>query len=148
MATSSLPSEMSESTTPHPRILILPFFVQVRRQEQKGVHPDPLGSGDSSSRHSGTGQDSGFGSDSTRIRIVQIEQQSGTSHHCIARPSRKSTITKNLTFIPFDIFLTASKLSVMTYACSSTPKALTTLVDTPSTPEKKEPEDKVMRKED
>ncbi|XP_027872491.1 vacuolar protein sorting-associated protein 13B isoform X1 [Xiphophorus couchianus] len=116
---------------------------EVRRQEQKGVHPDPLGSGDSSSRHSGTGQDSGFGSDSTRIRIVQIEQQSGTSHHCIARPSRKSTITKNLTFIPFDIFLTASKLSVMTYACSSTPKALTTLVDTPSTPEKKEPEDKV-----
>uniref|UniRef100_A0A3P9Q9M9 Vacuolar protein sorting 13 homolog B n=1 Tax=Poecilia reticulata TaxID=8081 RepID=A0A3P9Q9M9_POERE len=95
---------------------------EVRRQEQKGVHPDPLGSGDSSSRHSGTGQDSGFGSDSARIRIVQIEQQSGTSHHCIARPSRKSTIIKNLTFIPFDIFLTASKLSVMTYACSSTPK--------------------------
>uniref|UniRef100_A0A3B3X5Y6 Vacuolar protein sorting 13 homolog B n=1 Tax=Poecilia mexicana TaxID=48701 RepID=A0A3B3X5Y6_9TELE len=115
---------------------------EVRRQEQKGVHPDPSGSGDSSSRHSGMGQDSGFGSDSARIRIVQIEQQSGTSHHCIARPSRKSTITKNLTFIPFDIFLTASKLSVMTYACSSTPKALTTLSDTPSTPEKKEPEDK------
>uniref|UniRef100_A0A3B3U6M2 Vacuolar protein sorting 13 homolog B n=1 Tax=Poecilia latipinna TaxID=48699 RepID=A0A3B3U6M2_9TELE len=115
---------------------------EVRRQEQKAVHPDPSGSVDSSSRHSGMGQDSGFGSDSARIRIVQIEQQSGTSHHCIARPSRKSTITKNLTFIPFDIFLTASKLSVMTYACSSTPKALTTLSDAPSTPEKKEPEDK------
>ncbi|XP_024861021.1 vacuolar protein sorting-associated protein 13B isoform X2 [Kryptolebias marmoratus] len=114
-----------------------------RRQEQKRGHQDPATSGDSSSRHSGTGQDSGFGSDSARIRIVQIEQQSGASHHCIARPSRKSTITKNLSFIPFDIFLTASKLSVMTYACSSTPKALTTLTDTPSTPEKKEPGDKV-----
>lgn len=99
---------------------------------------------DSSSRHSGTGQDSGFGSDSTRIRIVQIEQQSGASHHCIARPSHQSTITKNLTFIPFDIFLTASKVSVMTYACSSPPKSLPLSPD-PSTPEKKEPEDKVNK---
>uniref|UniRef100_A0A3Q1CBY2 Vacuolar protein sorting 13 homolog B n=1 Tax=Amphiprion ocellaris TaxID=80972 RepID=A0A3Q1CBY2_AMPOC len=82
------------------------------------VH-DPAAGADSSSRHSGTGQDSGFGSDSACIRIVQIEQQSGASHHCIARPSHKSTITKNLSFIPFDIFLTASRLSVMTYACSS-----------------------------
>uniref|UniRef100_A0AAQ5ZM51 Vacuolar protein sorting 13 homolog B n=1 Tax=Amphiprion ocellaris TaxID=80972 RepID=A0AAQ5ZM51_AMPOC len=97
---------------------------------------------DSSSRHSGTGQDSGFGSDSACIRIVQIEQQSGASHHCIARPSHKSTITKNLSFIPFDIFLTASRLSVMTYACSSPPKTLPSLSDTPSTPEKKEPGDK------
>ncbi|MED6249189.1 Vacuolar protein sorting-associated protein 13B, partial [Ataeniobius toweri] len=113
-----------------------------RRQEQKGVHQDPSTVRDSSSRHSGIGQDSGFGSDSARIRIVQIEQQSGTSHHCIARPSHRSTITKNLTFIPFDIFLTASKLSVMTYACSSTPKALTASSDTSSTPEKKEPEEK------
>uniref|UniRef100_A0A3Q2QZ54 Vacuolar protein sorting 13 homolog B n=1 Tax=Fundulus heteroclitus TaxID=8078 RepID=A0A3Q2QZ54_FUNHE len=118
---------------------------EVRRPDQKGIHQDPSTGGDSSSRHSGTGQDSGFGSDSAHIRIVQIEQQSGTSHHCIARPSRKSTITKNLTFIPFDIFLTASKLSVMTYACSSAPKALATLSDTPSTPERKEPEDKVGR---
>lgn len=93
-----------------------------------------------------TGQDSGFGSDSARIRIVQIEQQSGASHHCIARPSQKSTITKNLSFIPFDIFLTASKLSVMTYACSSAPKSLTTLTDAPNTPEKKEPGDKVNKK--
>uniref|UniRef100_A0A3Q2QXD0 Vacuolar protein sorting 13 homolog B n=1 Tax=Fundulus heteroclitus TaxID=8078 RepID=A0A3Q2QXD0_FUNHE len=90
----------------------------------EGIHQDPSTGGDSSSRHSGTGQDSGFGSDSAHIRIVQIEQQSGTSHHCIARPSRKSTITKNLTFIPFDIFLTASKLSVMTYACSSVGRSI------------------------
>nr|XP_015804809.2 intermembrane lipid transfer protein VPS13B isoform X1 [Nothobranchius furzeri] len=117
--------------------------LEARRQEQKRGRQDPAASSDSSSRHSGTGQDSGFGSDSARIRIVQIEQQSGASHHCIARPSRKSTITKNLSFIPFDIFLTASKLSVMTYACSSTPKALTTLSDTPNSPEKKDPGDKM-----
>lgn len=98
---------------------------------------------DSSSRHSETGQDSGFGSDSARIRIVQIEQQSGASHHCIARPSRHSAITKNLSFIPFDIFVTASKLSVMTYVCSSSPKAPPSSSDTPSTPEKREPGDKV-----
>uniref|UniRef100_UPI0037E89457 intermembrane lipid transfer protein VPS13B-like isoform X1 n=1 Tax=Semicossyphus pulcher TaxID=241346 RepID=UPI0037E89457 len=95
------------------------------------------------SRHSGTGQDSGFGSDSTRIRIVQIEQQSGASHHCIARPSHKSTIIKNLNFIPFDIFLTASRLSVMTYASASPTKALTSSLETPSTPEKKEFGDKM-----
>ncbi|XP_061571778.1 intermembrane lipid transfer protein VPS13B-like isoform X1 [Cololabis saira] len=116
---------------------------EVRRQEQKRGGQEPAAGTDSSSRHSGTGHDSGFGSDSARIRIVQIEQQSGASHHCIARPSRKSTITKNLSFIPFDIFLTASKLSVMTYACCSPPKALSTLPDLPSTPERKEPGDKV-----
>ncbi|XP_041797507.1 vacuolar protein sorting-associated protein 13B-like isoform X1 [Chelmon rostratus] len=116
---------------------------EVRRYEQKRGCRDPAAGVDSSSRHSGTGQDSGFGSDSARIRIVQIEQQSGASHHCIARPSHKSTITKNLSFIPFDIFLTASKLSVMTYACSSPPKALPSSSDTPSTPEKKEPGDKL-----
>uniref|UniRef100_A0A3Q3JG19 Vacuolar protein sorting 13 homolog B n=1 Tax=Monopterus albus TaxID=43700 RepID=A0A3Q3JG19_MONAL len=92
---------------------------------------DPVAGVDSSSRHSGTGQDSGFGSDSARIRIVQIEQQCGASHHCIARPSHKSTITKNLSFIPFDIFLTASRLSVMTYACSSPQKALPSSSNTP-----------------
>uniref|UniRef100_A0A671VBR1 Vacuolar protein sorting 13 homolog B n=1 Tax=Sparus aurata TaxID=8175 RepID=A0A671VBR1_SPAAU len=114
----------------------------VRRSEQKRGSRDPASGVDSSSRHSGTGQDSGFGSDSAHIRIVQIEQQSGASHHCIARPSHKSTITKNLSFIPFDIFLTASRLSVMTYACSSPPKALPSSSDTTSTPEKKEPGDK------
>ncbi|TMS11029.1 Vacuolar protein sorting-associated protein 13B, partial [Larimichthys crocea] len=116
---------------------------EVRRYENKCGSRDPAAGVDSSSRHSGTGQDSGFGSDSARIRIVQIEQQSGASHHCIARPSHKSTITKNLSFIPFDIFLTASRLSVMTYACSSPPKALPSSSDTPSTPEKKEPGDKM-----
>lgn len=110
--------------------------VKVRRSEQKRRRHDPAGSADSSSRHSGTGQDSGFGSDSARIRIVQIEQQSGASHHCIARPSHKSTITKNLSFIPFDIFLTASKLSLMTYSCSSSPKGSQPSSGAPSTPEK------------
>lgn len=110
--------------------------VKVRRSEQKRRRHDPAGSADSSSRHSGTGQDSGFGSDSARIRIVQIEQQSGASHHCIARPSHKSTITKNLSFIPFDIFLTASKLSVMTYSCSGSPEASQPSSGAPSTPEK------------
>uniref|UniRef100_H2TTT5 Vacuolar protein sorting 13 homolog B n=1 Tax=Takifugu rubripes TaxID=31033 RepID=H2TTT5_TAKRU len=108
-------------------------IAEVRRSEQKRRRHDPAGSGDSSSRHSGTGQDSGFGSDSARIRIVQIEQQSGASHHCIARPSHKSTITKNLSFIPFDIFLTASRLSVMTYSCSSSQKPDVQSGSTPAT---------------
>ncbi|XP_061675041.1 intermembrane lipid transfer protein VPS13B-like isoform X4 [Syngnathoides biaculeatus] len=100
---------------------------EMRKHEQKQSSRGSLASIDSSSRHSGNGQDSGFGSDSARIRIVQIEQQSGTSHHCIARPSHKSTITKNLSFIPFDIFLTASRLSVMAYECSNPPQASTSL---------------------
>uniref|UniRef100_A0AAZ3SCT8 Vacuolar protein sorting 13 homolog B n=1 Tax=Oncorhynchus tshawytscha TaxID=74940 RepID=A0AAZ3SCT8_ONCTS len=86
---------------------------------------------DSSSSRSGV-QDSGFGSDSARIRIVQMEQQSGGSHHLIARPSRKSTVVKNLSFVPFDVFLTASKLSLMTYACSTLAKT------PPASPEKKD----------
>lgn len=122
-------------------------LLQVRRQEQKRGFQESASGADSSSRHSGTGNDSGFGSDSARIRIVQIEQQCGASHHCIARPSQKSTITKNLSFIPFDIFLTASKLSIMTYACFSPPKVLSTMPCTPST-EKKEPTDKVEKKTD
>ncbi|XP_058503196.1 intermembrane lipid transfer protein VPS13B-like isoform X1 [Solea solea] len=109
---------------------------EVRRHEQKHGSRDRATGVDSSSRHSGTGQDSGFGSDSARIRIVQIEQQSGASHHCIARPSYKSTITKNLNFIPFDIFLTASRLSVMTYACSSSSKTLSSSSDISCTLEK------------
>eukprot|EP00063_Salmo_salar_P064176 XP_014039011.1 PREDICTED: vacuolar protein sorting-associated protein 13B-like [Salmo salar] len=94
---------------------------QVQRGEQQcNSSAGPCGV-DSSSRHSEV-QDSGFGSDSARIRIVQIEQQSGGSHHRIARTSRKSTVVKNLSFVPFDVFLTASKLSLMTYACSTLPK--------------------------
>uniref|UniRef100_A0A3P9JC91 Vacuolar protein sorting 13 homolog B n=1 Tax=Oryzias latipes TaxID=8090 RepID=A0A3P9JC91_ORYLA len=116
---------------------------EVRRQERKRSSQEPAAGADSSPRHSGAGHDSGFGSDSARIRIVQIEQQSGASHHCIARPSRKSTITKNLSFIPFDIFVTASKLSLMTYSCCSPPKSISTSSDTPSTPEKKDPGEKV-----
>ncbi|XP_037309384.2 intermembrane lipid transfer protein VPS13B-like isoform X2 [Pungitius pungitius] len=116
---------------------------EMRRCEPKHGRRDPAVGAAASSRHSGTGQDSGFGSDSARIRIVQIEQQSGASHHCIARPSRHSAITKNLSFIPFDIFVTAGKLSVMTYACASAPKAPPPPSDTPGTPEKREPGDKV-----
>ncbi|XP_035019480.2 vacuolar protein sorting-associated protein 13B-like [Hippoglossus stenolepis] len=115
---------------------------EVRRHEKKHGSRDPATAVDISSRHSGTGQDSGFGSDSAHIRIVQIEQQSGASHHCIARPSHKSTITKNLNFIPFDIFLTASRLSIMTY-CSSSSKAIPSSSDSPSSLEKKEAEHKV-----
>ncbi|CAN9514055.1 unnamed protein product [Ophioblennius macclurei] len=116
---------------------------EVRRHERKRGTRSSAVAAESSSRHSGAGPDSGFGSDSARIRIVQIEQQSGASHHCLARPSHKSTITKNLSFIPFDIFLTASRLSLMTYACSSHTRALPPLSDTPSTPERKESGDKV-----
>lgn len=76
---------------------------------------------ETSSRYSGA-QDSGIGSDSVKIRIVQIEQHSGTSHHRIARPSRQSSIVKNLNFIPFDIFITGSRISFMTYSCSTLPK--------------------------
>ncbi|XP_061529706.1 intermembrane lipid transfer protein VPS13B-like isoform X4 [Phycodurus eques] len=113
---------------------------EIRKQEQKQSSRGSLTGIDSSSRHSGNGQDSGFGSDSAHIRIIQIEQQSGTSHHCIARPSHKSTITKNLNFIPFDIFLTASRLSVMAYECSNPPQAPTSL---DSTQDRKEPIEKV-----
>ncbi|XP_035381767.1 vacuolar protein sorting-associated protein 13B isoform X2 [Electrophorus electricus] len=79
---------------------------------------EPLGAG-----RSPCGQDSGFGSDSACLRIVQIDQQSGTSHHRLARPSRQPTITKNLSFIPFDVFLTAGRLALMTYAVTRAPKS-------------------------
>ncbi|XP_058602808.1 intermembrane lipid transfer protein VPS13B isoform X2 [Onychostoma macrolepis] len=68
------------------------------------------------------GQDSGFGSDSARLRIVQIERQSGTGQHRLARPSQQPTITKNLSFIPFDVFLTAGRISLMTYATTPASK--------------------------
>lgn len=80
------------------------------------------GTVDTSSRYSGA-QDSGIGSDSIKIRIVQIEQHSGTSQHRIARPSRQSSIVKNLNFIPFDIFITASRVSLMSYSCTPLPKS-------------------------
>ncbi|XP_072266948.1 intermembrane lipid transfer protein VPS13B isoform X2 [Pyxicephalus adspersus] len=94
---------------------------EVSKQEQKR----DVGEGrtaDTSSRYSGA-QDSGIGSDSVKIRIVQIEPQSGTSHHRIVRPSKQSSIVKNLNFIPFDIFITASRISLMTYSCSSVSKS-------------------------
>ncbi|XP_028969409.2 vacuolar protein sorting-associated protein 13B isoform X3 [Esox lucius] len=117
-----------------------------RGEQERSSSTGPVGV-DSSSRHGGArdggARDSGFGSDSARIRIVQIEQQSGASHHCIARPSRKSTIIKNLSFIPFDIFLTASRLSLMTYACSAPPKAPEVTPATPASPEKEVVADRV-----
>ncbi|XP_053101128.1 intermembrane lipid transfer protein VPS13B isoform X3 [Hemicordylus capensis] len=91
---------------------------EVSKQEQKKTDTSDGGMVETSSRYSGA-QDSGIGSDSVKIRIVQIEQHSGTSQHRIARPSRQSSIVKNLNFIPFDIFITASRISFMTYSCSS-----------------------------
>ncbi|XP_074741394.1 intermembrane lipid transfer protein VPS13B isoform X5 [Strix uralensis] len=95
---------------------------EVSKQEQKKMDVSDGGTVETSSRYSGA-QDSGIGSDSVKIRIVQIEQHSGTSQHRIARPSRQSSIVKNLNFIPFDIFVTASRISLMTYSCTALPKS-------------------------
>ncbi|XP_015213385.2 intermembrane lipid transfer protein VPS13B isoform X1 [Lepisosteus oculatus] len=100
--------EASENTT------------ELSEHEQRQSASTRGSAADGSSRHSGA-RDSGFGSDSARIRIVQIEQLSGASHHRIARPSRKSSIVKNLSFIPFDVFVTASRVSLMAYSCSAAP---------------------------
>nr|XP_003226657.1 PREDICTED: vacuolar protein sorting-associated protein 13B isoform X1 [Anolis carolinensis] len=95
---------------------------EVSKHEQKKMDTSDGGMAETSSRYSGA-QDSGIGSDSVKIRIVQIEQHSGTSHHRIARPSRQSSIVKNLNFIPFDIFITASRISFMTYSSTSLSKS-------------------------
>ncbi|XP_036089210.1 vacuolar protein sorting-associated protein 13B isoform X8 [Rousettus aegyptiacus] len=94
---------------------------EISKQEQKKMDTFDGSMAETSSRYSGA-QDSGIGSDSVKIRIVQIEQHSGTSQHRIARPSRQSSIVKNLNFIPFDIFITASRISLMTYSCTTLPK--------------------------
>uniref|UniRef100_A0A8D2L3K4 Vacuolar protein sorting 13 homolog B n=1 Tax=Varanus komodoensis TaxID=61221 RepID=A0A8D2L3K4_VARKO len=94
---------------------------EVSKWEQKKMDASDGSMVETSSRYSGA-QDSGIGSDSVKIRIVQIEQHSGTSQHRIARPSRQSSIVKNLNFIPFDIFITASRISFMTYSCTVLPK--------------------------
>ncbi|XP_058420689.1 intermembrane lipid transfer protein VPS13B isoform X5 [Diceros bicornis minor] len=94
---------------------------EISKQEQKKMDTFDGSMAETSSRYSGA-QDSGIGSDSVKIRIVQIEQHSGTSQHRIARPSRQSSIVKNLNFIPFDIFITASRISLMTYSCTALPK--------------------------
>ncbi|KAM5281500.1 intermembrane lipid transfer protein VPS13B isoform 1-T1 [Ctenodactylus gundi] len=91
---------------------------EISKQQQKKMDTFDGGMAETSSRCSGA-QDSGFGSDSVKIRIVQIEQHSGTSQHRIARPSHQSSIVKNLNFIPFDIFITASRISLMTYSCTA-----------------------------
>ncbi|XP_054548040.1 intermembrane lipid transfer protein VPS13B isoform X2 [Talpa occidentalis] len=95
---------------------------EVSKQEQNKMDMFDGSTAETSSRYSGA-QDSGIGSDSVKIRIVQIEQHSGTSQHRIARPSRQSSIVKNLNFIPFDIFITASRISLMTYSCMALPKS-------------------------
>ncbi|XP_048068541.1 intermembrane lipid transfer protein VPS13B isoform X5 [Ursus arctos] len=95
---------------------------EISKQEQKKMDTCDGSVAETSSRYSGA-QDSGIGSDSVKIRIVQIEQHSGTSQHRIARPSRQSSIVKNLNFIPFDIFITASRISLMTYSCTAIPKS-------------------------
>ncbi|XP_010617862.1 vacuolar protein sorting-associated protein 13B isoform X2 [Fukomys damarensis] len=94
---------------------------EISKQELKKMDTFDGGMAETSSRYSGA-QDSGIGSDSIKIRIVQIEQQSGASQHRIARPSRQSSIVKNLNFIPFDIFITASRISLMTYSSRALPK--------------------------
>ncbi|XP_069076646.1 intermembrane lipid transfer protein VPS13B isoform X1 [Pleurodeles waltl] len=98
---------------------------EVFNQEKKRIDFPDGGAVDTSSRYSGA-QDSGIGSDSAKIRIVQIEQLSGTSHHRIARLSQQSSIVKNLSFIPFDIFITASRVSLMSYSCTAVPKLRST----------------------
>lgn len=94
---------------------------EICKQEQKKMDTFDGGVTETSSRYSGA-QDSGIGSDSVQIRIVQIEQYSGASQHRIARPSHQSSIVKNLNFIPFDIFITASRISLMTYSSVALPK--------------------------
>lgn len=94
---------------------------EVSKQEQKKTDAFDGGTAETSSRYSGA-QDSGIGSDSVNIRIVQIEPRSGASQHRIARPSHQSSIVKNLNFIPFDIFITASRISLMTYSSLAVPK--------------------------
>ncbi|KAL1767820.1 vacuolar protein sorting-associated protein 13B [Sigmodon hispidus] len=94
---------------------------EICKQEQKKMDTFDGGVAETSSRYSGA-QDSGIGSDSVKIQIVQIEQHSGASQHRIARPSHQSSIVKNLSFIPFDIFITASRISVMTYSSVALPK--------------------------
>lgn len=94
---------------------------EISKHEQKKADTFDAGTAETSSGCSGA-QDSGIGSDSVRIRIVQIEQHSGASQHRIARPSHQSSIVKNLNFIPFDIFITASRISLMTYSSVALPK--------------------------
>ncbi|KAM4688560.1 intermembrane lipid transfer protein VPS13B [Discoglossus pictus] len=107
---------------------------EVSKQELYKLDSSDGRTADTSSRYSGA-QDSGIGSDSVKIRIVQIEQQSGASHHRIVRPTKQSSIVKNLNFIPFDIFITASRISLMTYSCTSVSK-LKTDTDNGEKPEK------------
>lgn len=68
------------------------------------------------------GQDSGFGSDSARLRMVRLDRQSGMGQRRLARTSHQSIITKNLSFVPFDVFLTAGRISLMTYATAAVSK--------------------------
>lgn len=77
---------------------------EISKQEQKKVDTFDGGTAETSSRYSGA-QDSGIGSDSVKIRIVQIEQYSGASQHRIARPSHQSSIVKILILFPLTYLL-------------------------------------------
>lgn len=61
------------------------------------------------------GQDSGFGSDSENLRFLHFDQHSSISHRQLTCLSRQPIITKNLSFIPFDIYVSASSLTLKTY---------------------------------
>lgn len=71
------------------------------------------------------GQDSGFGSDSEHLRFLHYDQHSTASHRQLTCLSRQPTVTKNLSFIPFDIFFTASSITVMTYIMAQVPGSST-----------------------
>ncbi|XP_075069965.1 intermembrane lipid transfer protein VPS13B isoform X2 [Mixophyes fleayi] len=101
---------------------------EVSKQEQQKKDCTDGRTGEASSRYSGA-QDSGIGSDSVKIRIVQLEPHSGTGHHRIMRPSKQSSIVKNLNFIPFDIFVTASRISLMSYSCTAVTKPKVAISD-------------------
>uniref|UniRef100_A0A8C4PXQ0 VPS13-like middle region domain-containing protein n=1 Tax=Eptatretus burgeri TaxID=7764 RepID=A0A8C4PXQ0_EPTBU len=64
-------------------------------------------------------KDSGIGSDSMGLKIVQVEQGKGKSHHRLACVTRQSSVIKNQQRQPFEIFLTAGRISLMTYTVIS-----------------------------
>ncbi|XP_075922652.1 intermembrane lipid transfer protein VPS13B isoform X4 [Petromyzon marinus] len=83
-------------------------------------------SADAASRHS-RAQDSGIGSDSAAALLVHTEhpaslvrhrQQQQQQQQRLPCASRQSSTVKSRSFVPFDVFLTASKISAMTYSAT------------------------------
>uniref|UniRef100_UPI00358FB320 intermembrane lipid transfer protein VPS13B isoform X2 n=1 Tax=Myxine glutinosa TaxID=7769 RepID=UPI00358FB320 len=64
-------------------------------------------------------KDSGIGSDSMGLQIVQVEHGKGKSRHRLACVTRQSSVIKNQQRQPFEIFLTAGRISLMTYTVVS-----------------------------